>query len=184
MTFLRPVVERISKWYPTAKRYLHKFHGGVFPKYFKELSSHQPVIDDFIPDTLRIPLHQQVGLPPEVLVKVGEVVNKNQLIARSSKDATKALIVPIHAPTSGVISAIEANTLPHPSGLTDLTIIIEPDKKNTALDNILQVDGTTPTSTMKLKQIILDAGIVGIQFLKNSCLFKCFLVLFLLYIKR
>jgi len=73
---LRPFIEQIAKIYPTAKRYLHVFHGGVFPKYNKELSANQPVRTQIIPNKLILPLQQQVGLAAEVLVNVGDYVKK------------------------------------------------------------------------------------------------------------
>ena len=161
MTFLRPVVERISKWYPTAKRYLHKFHGGVFPKYSKELSANQPVRAQIMPSKLILPLEQQVGLVAELLVNVGDYVQKNQLLAKSSKDPKTALIVPIHAPTSGIIESIEPAILAHPSGLQDLCIILKPDGKNNTLENVLQVPKKPITTPDKLKEILVNSGIIG-----------------------
>ena len=161
MSFLRPVVEKISKLYPMAKRYLHAFHGGVFPQYNKELSANQPVREQIIPKKLILPLQQQVGLPADVLVKVGDVVKKNQLLAQSSKDYKKALVVPIHAPTSGTIHAIEPATLAHPSGLQDMAIILIPDGKNTTLDNVLQVSKKPIETPDQLKEILFHAGIIG-----------------------
>ena len=161
MSLLRPVIEKIAKIYPMAKRYLHAFHGGVFPQYNKELSANQPVREQIIPTKLILPLQQQVGLPAEVLVKVGESVKKNQLLAQSPKDPKKALVVPVHAPTSGVIRAIEPATLAHPSGLQDMAIILEPDGKNTTIDNALKVSKQTIETPDQLKDILFHAGIIG-----------------------
>lgn len=161
MSFLRPVIEQIAKIYPMAKRYLHTFHGGVFPQYNKELSANQPVRAQIMPTKLILPLQQQVGLPADVLVKVGDVVKKNQLLAKSSKDPKKALIVPVHAPTSGVIKAIEPATLAHPSGLQDMAIILEPDGKNTTIDNALNVSKQPIETPDQLKEILFHSGIIG-----------------------
>lgn len=161
MSLFTQIASIIAPIYPQAKRWLHTFNGGVFPAYNKELSSRQPIRESIIPSRLIMPLQQQVGLPAELLVKVGDKVKKNQLIARSSKDASKALIVPIHAPTSGVISAIENVTLPHPSGLEDIAIIITPDHLNETLENVLKVSGQPPETPQELKEILLNAGIIG-----------------------
>ncbi|WP_321323679.1 electron transport complex subunit RsxC [Thiomicrorhabdus sp.] len=161
MSLFAQIVNVIAPIYPQAKRWLHRFNGGIFPAYNKELSSRQPIREAIIPSRLIMPLQQQVGLPADLLVKVGDKVKKNQLIARSSKDASKALVVPIHAPTSGVITAIEKVTLPHPSGLEDIAIIIEPDHLNTTIENALKVSGNKPQSPQELKDILLNAGIVG-----------------------
>ena len=161
MSLFAQFASLIAPLYPQAKRWLHSFNGGVFPAYNKELSSRQPIRESIIPSRLIMPLQQQVGLPAELLVKVGDKVKKNQLIARSSKDASKALIVPIHAPTSGVISAIENVTLPHPSGLEDIAIIITPDHLDETLENVLKVSGQPPETPQELKEILLNAGIIG-----------------------
>ncbi len=155
------LINKIAPLYPQAKRWLHKFNGGIFPKYYKELSANQPIREAYIPQRLIMPLQQQVGLPAELLVEVGDKVKKNQLIARSSKDANKALVVPVHAPTSGVVEAIDKQTLPHPSGLQDIAVIIKPDGLDETIDNVLNVSGEAPATPDQLKQIILDAGIVG-----------------------
>ncbi|WEJ63580.1 electron transport complex subunit RsxC [Thiomicrorhabdus lithotrophica] len=161
MSVLSSLIQKIAPIYPQAKRWLHRFNGGVFPQYRKELSSRQPIRKPIIPERLIMPLQQQVGQPAELLVKVGDKVKKNQLIARSSKDANKALVVPIHAPTSGIVKEIANYTLPHPSGLEDIAIIIEPDYLDEALENVLQVSGKTPDTPQQLKDILLKAGIVG-----------------------
>jgi len=155
------LLKKVATIYPHAKRRLHRFNGGIFPKYYKEISANQPIRERYIPQRLVLPLQQQVGSKAEVLVSVGDYVQKNQLIARSSKDADTNLIVPIHAPTSGEILAIEPRTLPHASGLQDLAIILHPDHKHTTIENALEVSGAHPSSATALKQIILDAGIVG-----------------------
>lgn len=161
MSLFRPLIQQVAKIYPTAKRFLHEFHGGVFPQYNKGLSANQPVRDQLIPEKLILPLQQQVGLPADVLVKVGDTVKKNQLLAQSSKDPKLALVVPVHAPTSGEIIAIEATTLPHPSGLQDMAIILKPDGKNEAIDNVLNTGQKTIQSPDELKEILLKAGIIG-----------------------
>jgi len=161
MSILGSIVNKIAPIYPQAKRWLHSFNGGVFPQYRKELSSSQPIREPIIPERLVMPLQQQVGQPAELLVKVGQTVKKNQLIARSSKDANKALVVPIHAPTSGVIEEIANYTLPHPSGLQDVAIIIKPDHLDESIKNPLKVSGESPNNPKELKEILLNAGIVG-----------------------
>lgn len=161
MSLFDPLINQIGKVYPTAKRLLHRFHGGVFPQYNKGLSANQPVRAQLIPEKLILPLQQQVGLPADVLVKVGDIVKKNQLLAQSSKDPKKALVVPVHAPTSGEIIAIEPTTLPHPSGLQDMAIILKPDGKNESIDNVLNSASETIQSPNQLKDILFKAGIIG-----------------------
>ncbi|MDX1796830.1 MAG: electron transport complex subunit RsxC, partial [Hydrogenovibrio sp.] len=147
----------LAKLYPMAKRGLYNFKGGVFPSYNKGMSAQHPIHETLIPTQLVLPLQQHVGVEAEAIVKIGERVLKNQLIA----DAPKGLSAPIHAPTSGTIVAIEPRVLPHPSGLAGVCIVLEPDGKDEAIENSLQVDGTPPKSPETLKDIVYRAGIVG-----------------------
>lgn len=151
------VIKWLARVYPMAKRNLYHFHGGIFPKYHKELSLSHPLKRDIIPKTLVLPLRQHLGIRTEARVKVGDRVLKNQCIA----DTEKGLSAPIHAPTSGTVVAIEPRYKPHPSGLKKLSIIIETDGLDEAIENVLEVDGTCPDSPMALKEIVHRAGIVG-----------------------
>jgi electron transport complex protein RnfC len=156
MSLRQSLVNLIAPLYPMAKRWLYHFHGGIFPQYNKSLSLRQPLRSGFLPKQLILPLQQHMGAPAIPCVQVGDLVKKYQLIAQ----ADKGLSVPVHAPTSGRISAIEARTQPHASGLSEICIIIEPDGLDTPLDNALGV--TQPPQTIaELKQLILNAGIVG-----------------------
>ncbi len=155
------LIQKLALIYPVAKRWLHRFHGGVFPQYNKSLSLRQPIRPAIIPERLILPLQQQVGQPAELLVEVGNYVKKNQLIAQSHKDANKALVVPVHAPTSGYIEAIEPYALPHASGLKAMSIVIKPDYKDIAIDNVLKVTGKAPPTPQGIKDILFHAGIIG-----------------------
>lgn len=161
MNFFTLVVKQLSKIYPSAKRWAYRFHGGVFPRYNKSLSASQPIRPQLIPEKLILPLQQQVGLPASPIVQVGDKVKKNQLLAKPSKDPQKTLSVPIHAPTSGTIVAIKEATLAHPSGLEGLSIILQPDGANQAIENALEVDGSLPKTPVELKSVLLKSGIVG-----------------------
>ncbi|WP_178860695.1 electron transport complex subunit RsxC [Thiomicrorhabdus cannonii] len=155
------LLQRLAKLLPLADHWLHRFHGGVSPQYNKSLSASQPLRATLMPSQLVLPLQQPVGLPAEPIVQVGERVKKNQLLARAGKDPRKALVVPIHAPTSGTVTAIMPMTLPHPSGLEDWCIVLTPDGLDEAIDNALQVDGSAPQTPQALKDILLQAGIIG-----------------------
>ena len=148
----------LSYIYPAAKRGIKKFHGGIFPKYNKELSNRHPLTLSNIPAELVLPLKQHIGVEVEPLVKVGDKVLKNQLIADAED---KQLRAPIHSPTSGVIKAIENRQLPHASGLGGMCIVIKTDGFDTEFLNPLQLNGEKPSSPALLKDIIYRAGIVG-----------------------
>ncbi len=104
-----------------------EFHGGIHPEQNKTQSLQLPLGNPKLPDELVLPLGQHIGQMSRPLVKVGDRVLKGQTIAINNGFLSSFL----HAPTSGRISAIEERAIAHPSGLSDLCIIIEPDNKET-----------------------------------------------------
>ncbi len=102
---------------------LHPIRGGVHPEYRKELTSERAIVALPMPAVLHIPLQQHVGAPPDILVRANDLVKKGQMLARSDGEVS----VPQHAPTSGRVRAVTDATAPHPSGLTQTSIILEPD---------------------------------------------------------
>jgi len=99
------------------------FHGGIHPPSRKERTNQKPVALLDIPDRLYIPLRQHIGVPGKVLVKVGDRVLKGQPLTQ----ADNAMAVPVHAPTSGTVLAIELHTSAHPSSLAEPTLVLAPD---------------------------------------------------------
>ncbi|WP_421242347.1 electron transport complex subunit RsxC [Aeromonas enteropelogenes] len=102
---------------------LWDFHGGIHPADNKRQSSQTPVVDAGLPPQLIIPVRQHAGLAGDLLVQVGDRVKKGQPLTRYAKGR----IVPVHAPTSGIITEIGNHTVAHPSGLDDLCITLTPD---------------------------------------------------------
>ncbi len=114
---------------------IFKFHGGVHPPENKTQSTQLPIAHLPLPEKLVLPLRQHVGNLPKLRVTVGDKVLKGQLLAEAEGMVSAA----VHAPTSGIISAIEDALIPHPSGLPDKCIILVPDGRDewiahTALD--------------------------------------------------
>ena len=99
------------------------FHGGIHPPGRKERTNQKPVALLDIPDRLYIPLRQHIGVAGKVLVKVGDRVLKGQALTQ----ADNAMAVPVHAPTSGIVHAIELHTSAHPSSLAEPTLVLAPD---------------------------------------------------------
>lgn len=99
------------------------FHGGIHPPSRKERTNQKPVALLDIPDRLYIPLRQHIGVAGKVLVKVGDRVLKGQALTQ----ADNAMAVPVHAPTSGTVLAIELHTSAHPSSLAEPTLVLAPD---------------------------------------------------------
>ena len=97
--------------------------GGIHPAEHKELSNQLPVQPAPLPKRLILPLSQHLGAPAEPCVSVGERVRKGQLLAA----ANGLVSVPVHAPTSGTISAIGPQPFPHVSGLPAPAIVLDSD---------------------------------------------------------
>lgn len=140
-----------------SNKQLHTFHGGIHPPENKDQSTQTPVEAVLLPDKLILPLQQHIGQQAKPLVKVGDKVLKGQMIAAPVGYVSAAL----HAPTSGTVIAIENHALPHPSGLSELCIIIEPDGKElwterSPIKDYQQVDKAL------LLQRISDSGITGL----------------------
>jgi electron transport complex protein RnfC len=104
-----------------------KFNGGVHPHDHKAESTTRPITKLAIPEKLTLPLRQHVGNIPKIKVQVGDYVLKGQMLAEPEGTVSAA----IHAPTSGTITAISEEVIPHPSGLPDMCITLTPDGKDT-----------------------------------------------------
>ncbi|MDV5170489.1 electron transport complex subunit RsxC [Photobacterium rosenbergii] len=102
---------------------LWDFPGGIHPAENKTLSNRTEITHAGIPDELVLPLKQHIGTKGEILVTVGDKVLKGQPLTKSDM----SMCVPVHAPTSGTVTAIEQRTTAHPSGLSDLSIVIKSD---------------------------------------------------------
>jgi len=108
-------------------RKLWTFHGGVHPPFHKEESNQLKSEFAGIPQQLVLSMQQHIGKEAVPVVSVGDQVYKGQIIAEADVNNLSANI---HAPTSGKINAIEERTLPHPSGLAGLCIVIDTDGKD------------------------------------------------------
>ncbi|WP_113627510.1 electron transport complex subunit RsxC [Pectobacterium peruviense] len=98
------------------------FDGGIHPPEMKTQSSQTPLRQISLPEQFIIPLKQHLGPEGEICVSIGEKVLRGQPLTRG-----KGRTLPVHAPTSGTVNAIRQHTTAHPSGLTELSIIIVPD---------------------------------------------------------
>jgi electron transport complex protein RnfC len=109
-----------------------------------------------LPQQLILPLKQHIGEYNKPLVDVGDRVLQGHMIAAGSS----LICAAVHAPTSGVISAIESFPVAHPSGQADTCIVIDVDGKDEAaapvLPDLQQVDAE------RMIELICRAGIVGL----------------------
>ena len=139
-------------------RPLFKFHGGISLQEHKKDSTTVDVATAQLPKLLVLPLQQHIGKPAEPIVSVGEKVLKGQLIARP----TNIFSAPVHASSSGTIVAIGHHAVPHPSGLTAPCISIKTDGEDKWRPRQKQSHDYHDLSRKELRDIIRDAGIVGL----------------------
>ncbi len=140
----------------TSAKEIFPFHGGVHPPENKAQSTQLPIGQLSLPEKLVLPLRQHVGNIPKIKVNVGEHVLKGQLIAEAEGTVSAA----IHAPTSGTIAAVADAIIPHPSGLPDRCITINPDGKDEWIEKIPQ--DWRNTDRKSLVASLRLSGIVGL----------------------
>ena len=135
---------------------LFKFKGGVKPPTNKTQSLGRPIAQAPIPSRLVVPLHQSIGGIPNPLVAAGERVLKGQKIGGPDKWISSA----VHAPTSGMVIAVEERIASHPSGLPTLSVVIEPDGLDEWIERV-PVDYAA-LEPEKVREILRDYGVVGL----------------------
>ncbi|ENO1829332.1 electron transport complex subunit RsxC [Vibrio vulnificus] len=135
---------------------LWDFPGGVHPTENKRQSNQQPLVHAALANEIVLPLKQHIGKPGNILVNVGDHVLKGQLLTQSNAGFT----LPIHASTSGTITAIETRTVAHPSGLSEMCVVITPDGQDTWCEKQPVVDYSQQNSDYLL-DVIRMAGISG-----------------------
>lgn len=135
---------------------LHSFHGGLHLDGHKSESLGQDLLTASLPQQLTLPLRQHIGEYNEPLVDVGNRVLKGDVIAANSS----LICAAVHAPTSGIVSAIGNYPVPHPSGQQDRCIVIDVDGE----DEAARVEIVDPhqMNSEELIQRICRAGIVGL----------------------
>ncbi|MDZ4201472.1 MAG: electron transport complex subunit RsxC [Gallionella sp.] len=137
-------------------RPLFAFHGGIHPPANKAQSTQLPVLRAPLPAKLTIPLRQHAGESAKPVVQVGDRVLKGQLIGEPEGFISSS----IHAPTSGTITAVDPQAIPHPSGLPDLCITLIPDGKDEWIARQAVDYRTLPAD--ELRHRLRMSGIVGL----------------------
>ncbi len=130
------------------------FFGGVHPEGRKELSASAPLTAMALPAQVAVPLRQHIGAPCKPLVAVGETVCMGQKIGDG-----EGLCVPVHAPVSGVVEAIEDR--PHPGGGTCPAIIIKNDFLDTPHHSLKPHANPEQMAPAELVSILRESGLVG-----------------------
>ncbi|MDR0932689.1 MAG: electron transport complex subunit RsxC, partial [Victivallales bacterium] len=138
-----------------SSRDVMSFNGGIHPSGDgKSLSSGSPVQSAPLLDRYSVVLSENVGKVPTPVVKVGDEVKKNQLIAAADGFVSANL----HSPTSGkVIGIVE---VPGVMGVPIPAIQIEADGNDEAIDPLDTLDWQVAPNSDLLRRIA-DCGVVG-----------------------
>lgn len=132
------------------------FAGGIHPPYNKSFTKEKLIQKAKLPKQIIIPMAQHIGAPCEPIVKVGDTVKKGQKVGES-----KAFVsAPVHASTSGKVVAIEQR--PYPGGGMVMSVVIEADGKDELYEEIKPFKPLAELSPDEIKNIIREAGIVGL----------------------
>ncbi|WP_411360499.1 electron transport complex subunit RsxC [Pseudidiomarina salilacus] len=133
------------------------FPGGIHPPERKELSNTVPIAQLPLAATYTVPLKQHIGGPAEICVSVGERVLHGQPLSKAALGQG----LPIHAPTSGTVTAIGPGRIAHPSAMADIVIRIAADGKDESVPQQGLTD-YTQVSRAELLERICMAGIAGL----------------------
>jgi len=147
---MESIIERINQ------QKFWQFHGGIHPPEQKSLTASKPIRQLPLPKQLILPLQQHIGRQGDLLIKVGDKVLKGQPLTQSSNP----MAVPVHAPTSGIVSDIKKSVIAHPSGLSELCIFIDVDFEDRWKPREICQD-FTKLSQQQIINKIADAGIAG-----------------------
>ncbi|EGA69865.1 electron transport complex protein RnfC, partial [Vibrio sinaloensis DSM 21326] len=135
---------------------LWDFPGGIHPPENKQQSLRSEIARASIPQEIVLPIKQHIGKPGTITVAVGEQVLKGQPLSKYDT----SFMLPVHAPTSGTVTAIELRTTAHPSGLAETCIVIQPDGEDRWCER-QQYQDFSSLSPDELIEIIRQAGISG-----------------------
>lgn len=104
------------------KNKIWDFNGGIHPPEMKTQSNGTPLRQVPLAQRFVIPLKQHIGAEGELCVSVGDKVLRGQPLTRG-----RGKMLPVHAPTSGTVTAIAPHSTAHPSALAELSVIIDAD---------------------------------------------------------
>lgn len=133
--------------------------GGIHPPEEK-ISSNQQIIYSDIPAQLLVPVDQHIGKPCEIIVEKGTVVERGQLIAKSTGFVSSN----VHSPVNGKVDKIVK--MPQLGGQIRQCALITPDTPGDNYAEVMKKDISKNFDIHKLtveeiRKIIADAGIIG-----------------------
>jgi electron transport complex protein RnfC len=135
---------------------MKSFPGGISIGHHKTATEHLPIQAAALPRRVVLPLQQNLGVPAETLVKVGDTVAEGRKIA----DTTKFISAPIHASIAGKVTRIER--IPNPAGFPTRSIVIEATEEPGDALSPVQPRSWKDLASDEIRKIVREAGIVGL----------------------
>lgn len=132
------------------------FAHGVHPPEEKDLTRALPIRRMPYPDSLVLPLRQHAGKEAKLCVKVGDHVERGDLIGL----ADGFMSVPIHASAAGTVTAI--NWWPHPDGSMAQSVHLAVDKYAPQVPRPRLVPRWEGLKIDEVVKAVQDAGVVGL----------------------
>lgn len=132
------------------------FPRGIHTGHKKESTQSLPIREAALPKRVVLPLQQNLGVPAEAIVKVGDVVAEGQKIA----DSAKFVSAPIHAPIAGKVIRIEK--LLTAAGVLVMSIVIEAAEDVPAASPAKNRRSWKELDRDAIRKAVREAGIVGL----------------------
>ncbi len=136
-------------------RALFNPRGGIHPAYHKEATDSTRVEVMPVPKTLYVALNQHLGAPSRPVVKKGDTVLRGQPLAESAGYVSSW----VHAPTSGIIKAVESRLTA--GGQLATVVEIEANGADQAIESPAPATDWRVMQTRELVDLILQAGVIG-----------------------
>lgn len=130
------------------------FDHGIHPVYHKE-TGHLPVRRFPFAPKLYVSLEQHIGKPAIAIVRVGQEVLRGELIAKP--DGLFSL--PIHAPATGIIEALEP--MPSDNGEMEMCIVIRVYEADTQEVQVRYPHDLENLSGRELALVMQEVGVAG-----------------------
>ena len=131
------------------------FRGGAHPYEGKELSMDEPIRVMEPKTEMVFPMSQHIGAPATPTVAVGDTVKMGQIIGEASGFISANIVSSV----SGTVKKIEPRLTG--SGAKATCVVIENDGEDTPVEGLGEDRDYTTLSKEEIRQIIKDAGIVG-----------------------
>jgi electron transport complex protein RnfC len=132
------------------------FRSGVHPADSKELTAARPIRRLPFPDEIVLPLQQHAGAPAALIVRVGDHVERGDMIA----SAQGLISSPVHASAAGQVVSI--GPWPHPSGRHQTAVRIVVDRYAAQMPRRRLVPDWRGLSREEIIRAVQEAGVVGL----------------------